>query len=305
VKRLVAVAAAAAIASAAAWTTVGGIDAARGQTPTTLIKRAHEGAFRPAPNRNIFILALGSDRGAPRYKRGGLVEAGLADSIHIIAINPARKAGTIVGIPRDTYMQIPGHGSNKINAAMVFGGPNLVVRALELLTGITFDYYMVTGFDGLEDMVNELGGIPVSIPYRIIDRFSGARLAKGSTVLFGRQALAFSRARHGTPNGDFSRSANQGLVFLGALAKARQEIASNPGRVLHYLRILLRHIKTDIPLDEALRLGLLATQIAPASVSNVVAPGTIGNAGGASVVLLTAAASSLFSDVAADALVGP
>jgi polyisoprenyl-teichoic acid--peptidoglycan teichoic acid transferase len=270
-KRLAFVMAGAFAVSALAWTTFGGVDAASGQTPpAVLIKRAHDGAHLVSgPPKTIFILALGSDSGAPRHRRGGTDIKGRADSIHIIALNPQQKAGSIVGIPRDICVNLRG-SNTKVNAAMYLGGPSLMVDAVEKISGVTFDYYMVTNFDAFETMINELGGVPVTVPHAMNDRFSGANLRKGRQTLNGRQALALARNRHDTPRGDFSRAESQGLIMLGALAKARSDTASNPGRFLNYLRILFKYTKTDFKLDEALRLGLFAAQVSPDSVRNVV-----------------------------------
>lgn len=293
------------VASALSWTLAGGIDSASGQTPSpgTEIHRAHDGAFAPEPGKTVFILALGSDAGSPRYGRGGRQQSGRADSIHIIAINPQRSGATVIGIPRDSYVPIPGHGSSKINAAMFFGGPKLIVQTVENLAGLKFDYYMLTNFQDMADMGTELGGVRINVPYAMSDRASRAFFPAGFQTLSGPNLLAFSRNRHDAPRGDFDRSLNQGSVMVAAQAKARQESAADPTKILTYLRIVRRHIATDIPLFESIRLGLLALRIPPANIKNRVLPGTTGTTPAGSSVIIGAPARAMLRDVADDGLI--
>lgn len=288
------------VASLALWSEVSVAPA--GGAKAIQIRRTNHGFYRTEPNRPIFILAIGSDAGSPRYKREGPADRGRADSIHIIAINPERKAGTIVGIARDTYVSAPGFGG-KINGALAAGGPDLMVEVVEDLTGITFDYWMLVSFEGFEDMINEIGGVVVDIPYSITDRYSRSKFDKGQQVLGGFQALAFARNRYDAPRGDFSRSENQGLIMLGALRHARAETFKDPGRYLHYLKVLFKHVATDLSVDEALQLGMLATQIQTTAIANVVADGYPTMLGGASIVRLTSTADALFADVADNAII--
>jgi anionic cell wall polymer biosynthesis LytR-Cps2A-Psr (LCP) family protein len=117
----------------------------------------------------------------------------------------------------------------------------------------------------------------------------------------GKQVLAFSRDRHSLPNGDFGRSYNQGTVILDALMKLRHEVADESG-IRRWLSVLYRHAQLDMSLADAVRFGVLARQIAPSSLINVVAPGQSENVDGQSVVVLSDQAYALFRDVGADAL---
>jgi len=293
------------MAAALLWTVVGGVNVARGQDKPVVIKRAHAGSFRAAPNGLIFILALGSDSGAPRYQRGGKPEKGRSDSIHIIAINPQLKKATLVGIPRDSYVPLaPGCGPspNKINAAMYFGGlkgqgPDCIVRTVELLSGnrIHFNYYMLGGFDNLENMVNSLGGVPVNVEpgnvgntqHVLKDPFSKSTgIRVGLQTLSGREALAYSRNRHDYGRGDFARTVHQGQVMVGGLTKARALAFTDPGKTLSFLRTIFANVKLDIPLIDAFHLGLFALQIKPADVTNTFLDGTTGPSPAGSSVFL-------------------
>lgn len=247
----------------------------------------------------IFILALGSDA-----RPGTPVARGLSDSIHMIGINPAKKSATILGFPRDSWVAIPGRGAQKINNAMVLGGPQLTIQTLEDLTGIQIDYYALTSFDGIKAMIKGIGGLVVNVPYPMNDPYARAQLQAGTQRLTGKETLAFSRTRHDTPNGDFSRSENQGRVFMGALTQFRKEFTQDPSRLLTWLGSGLQNLETDLPLQELTDLAFTAYQIKPANVKNLVVPGSTGMEGTQSVVYISPAANAIYADMAKDGLVG-
>jgi LCP family protein required for cell wall assembly len=271
-------------------------DVASAQSTVT-IQRAHTGAATPALKRRVTFLVIGSDSGAPRHGRGGTAAGGRSDSIHLIVLDTTKNRGISIGFPRDSFVSIPGRGTSKINAAMSSGGPSLLIRTIEQLTGIGVDYYVLTSFDGLVDIVNKVGGITVGVDMNLVDSFSGANFRKGTQKLNGGQALAYSRARHGTPQGDLTRSEHQGQVLLGGLATFQKQVARDPTLVMKWLAILNDEVQTNLPITELLRLALVATQVPPSRINNVVAPGTPGSAGGASVVRLQPAAFALFNRV--------
>ncbi len=265
--------------------------------PAVTIQRAHSGAGTPTLKGRVSFLVIGSDSGAPRHGRGGSAAGGRADSIHLIVIDTAKHRGISIGFPRDSYVAIPGRGTSKINAAMTSGGPSLLVRTIEQLTGIGIDYYALTSFDGLVDIVNKVGGATVGVDMNLVDSFSGANFRRGTQKLNGAQALAYSRARHGTPRGDLTRSEHQGQVLLGGLYTFQKQVAKDPTRVMKWLAVLNDEVSANIPVTELVRLALVATQVPPGSINNVVAPGVPGSAGGASVVRLQSSAFALFSRV--------
>jgi polyisoprenyl-teichoic acid--peptidoglycan teichoic acid transferase len=264
---------------------------------TVTIQRAHVGSGTPGLKGRVTFLVIGSDSGAPKHGRGGSAAGGRADSIHLVVLDKAKRKGISIGIPRDSYVPIPGHGTDKINASMSSGGPGLLIRTIEQLTGIRVDYYLLTSFDGLTDLVDKVGGVTVGVDQNLVDSFSGANFRKGTQKLNGGQALAYSRARHGTPQGDLTRSKHQGQVLLGGLATFQRQVAKDPRQVMKWLAALNDEVQTDIPVAELVRLALFATQVPPGQINNVVAPGVPGSAGAASVVRLTSGASALFSRV--------
>jgi LCP family protein required for cell wall assembly len=229
----------------------------------------------------IFVLVIGSDA-----RPGEDIGKTRADSLHIVAINPAKHKATVVGIPRDAFVDIPDHGQNKINSAMFYGGPELVVRTVENLTGLTMDYWAMAGFTTFTKMVNGVDGLVVDVPIAMDDSFSEAFLEAGVQRLSGEDALAFARNRHDLLAGDFGRSENQGLLMISALAQLKREFAKDPGRMLIWLSSFLRNAQTTLALDDLMDLAFTATAIAPKRVVNAVFPGGNGFVGNMSVVNL-------------------
>jgi anionic cell wall polymer biosynthesis LytR-Cps2A-Psr (LCP) family protein len=176
------------------------------------------------------------------------------------------------------------------------------VRAIRKLTGLPISYYAVTGFDGMVRMTDALRGVDINVPYRMHDpKYSGANFEPGWHHMDGRQVLAFSRNRKAARNGDFGRSHNQGIVIVNTLMKLRAETRDESG-IRRWLDVLYRHARLDMSLPDAVGLGVLARQIVPTQLRNVVAPGDARSVNGQSVVVLSDEAYALFRDVGADAI---
>jgi LCP family protein required for cell wall assembly len=269
------------------------------QTATMEIRRAQKAGYLPRPSRDrlIVVLAIGSDA-----RPGERVDRLRADSIHLIALNPRKGAGTILGFPRDSYVNIPGRGTSRINESMVYGGPPLLVRTVESITGINIDYWVLTSFKGFSRIVDGINGLTVRVRYPMHDRFSGTNFNPGRRTFKGGHALAFARDRKSTPNGDFGRSENQGHLILAALKKFTGAFNEDPTVLFRWLRVGLRGVTTDLSLGELIDLGLMAAQVDPGKVRNVVAPGSVGMAGSASVVHLTGSAQGMFRDIRDDGI---
>lgn len=294
------------MAGLAAWIVVGALaaeppeaEAQSPPTPAVEIGRTQHAAFVPryGPTDPFFLLAIGSDA-----RPGVCMPVGrcLADSIHLIGVNPRKGLATILGFPRDSYVQIPGAGSAKINDALLRGGPELVVKTVEQLTGITIDYYMLTSFEGLPAMVNDVGGVTVEIPYDMNDPASGAFFSAGARRLSGKEALAFSRNRKDTPNGDFSRSENQGLLVLGALRELHRDVGKDPATLFRWILAGAEHVQTDLGFGDIFNLMVTSLSVDPDRVTNCVVPGSLGFAGEASIVVLSDTADDLYRDLGRD-----
>jgi polyisoprenyl-teichoic acid--peptidoglycan teichoic acid transferase len=272
---------------------------ARAQTPPVTIDRVQDAGFVPARRGDdpLVVLAIGSDARA-----GEEVTERLADSIHLITVHPDLEGATILGFPRDSYVEIPGHGTHRINEALNRGGPDLLVETVQKLTGIQVDYYFLTAFTGMTKIINAIGGIEVDIPYPMNDSDSGAVFEAGPQELDGQEALAFSRNRKNTPDGDFSRSENQGLVLLGALEKFHREYRSDPVTLFRWVTIGMGTLLSNLTLEEALELAVTALEVRPQDVTNLVVPGTTAMAGDASVVFIAEEAEAIYEDLRDDGL---
>jgi LCP family protein required for cell wall assembly len=272
----------------------------RSQVPTIhdLNAKVRKAAGSPglASTGTSFILVIGSDA------RPGESPVGTrGDSLHIVGVNPAKGAVTILGIPRDSFVPIPGVGTRKINEALL-GGPDLVVRTVEQLTGVSIGGYVLTGFAGFRDLVNAVGGIGVDVPYRMSDPYSNAYFRPGMRHMLGRDALAFSRDRHDVPGGDFGRSLNQGRMLIAALRQLKADVARNPAALLTWLAAGAKILHTDLSLSDMAGLLLSMPSLDPGRVDSRVVSGTGATVGGLSVVELGSAAHAMFRDFAADAI---
>jgi LCP family protein required for cell wall assembly len=231
--------------------------------------------------RTIVILAVGSDA-----RPGQNPLRSRADSLHLLLLHPRKRQAVVVGIPRDTWVSIPGRGSSKINAALAFGGPDLLVRTVERAFGARIDYWALTTFTGIARMVDAVGGLRVRVPFRMRDRNARSNFRPGMQRLKGREVLAFSRDRHSVPGGDFGRQENGGRVFLAALTQFREEYRREPARLLAWLGAGARNLRTDLRIGELLDLVFAAARVRPAQVRNVVLPGRAGSIGSTSVVFV-------------------
>jgi LCP family protein required for cell wall assembly len=268
-----------------------------GASPLFVIERAHAD-YTPSLDGNdpIFVLLLGSDS-----RPGTPMNKGRSDSIHILGINPAKHRATVFGIPRDSYVPLSTGGTDKINAAMPVGGPEAAVQTVENLTGITFDYYVLTGFNEVTQAVNQIGGLMVDVPYTVVG--FEQTFPAGLHRMTGRQVLGYSRTRHSLPLGDFDRSLNQGVVLKSALTQFRAEFAKDPTRLYSWLGAGLRNTETTVPIDELIRLAGLSQSIPAKRVTNLVALGSSDMLGSQSIVRLSDANQALWQDLNQDGFI--
>ncbi len=140
------------------------------------------------------------------------------DTIMVAHVPDNDTAPTLLSLPRDSQVAIPGHGTNKINAAFSFGGAPLLAQTVEQATGLRIDHYAEIGFGGFANVVDAIGGVEMDIPEEMRDTKTGVVIPAGTQELDGAQALGFVRMRYSeaTPRSDLDRVANQ-RKFIGAM----------------------------------------------------------------------------------------
>ena len=191
---------------------------------------------RPAGQPGTTFLLVGSDSRAglskaERKQLGTGSTAGQRTDTIMLMYVPVGGEPALISIPRDSYVPIPGHGKNKINAAFAFGGPQLLVKTVEQDTGLHIDAYLEVGFGGFVNVIDAVGGIEMCLPKAIKDKDSHLDLPKGCQTLGGTTALGYVRMRKADPRGDLGRVERQ-RGMLAAVAKK----AASPASVLNPVR---------------------------------------------------------------------
>lgn len=195
-----------------------------------------------------YVLLLGSDA-----REGDT--ASRSDTMILVRVDANVGKATLVSIPRDTKVEIEGHGTQKINAAYAFGGPAGAVEAVEKMSGIEISHYAEIHFDELEKAVDQLGGIWVDVPVssnQTGSSHSQYQFDAGMQKMTGEQVLVFARERYGYNEGDFQRAENQRIV-VQSLADAVLSLPPTdlPGTV----QSLANCISTDYSLNELIELA--------------------------------------------------
>ncbi len=154
---------------------------------------------RPAESHEpITFLMIGSDSRArlDNLQNFGEAAGERSDVIMLVKVYPADGSAQILSLPRDLLVDIPGHGTNRINAAYSFGGAPLMVRTVKQVTGLPIHHYVEVDFVGFKSIVDQVGGVTINFPFQARDLNSGLFVDAGPQVLNGEQALAFARSRH-------------------------------------------------------------------------------------------------------------
>jgi len=193
-------------------------------------------------DKKINILILGLDETSPTDPKR-------SDTMLVISYDPKTNKGSMLSIPRDTMINLPKYGTQKINAAYPIGGYQLAIDEVSQLIGEPIDYYVRISFEGFVQLVNELGGVEVNVPMNMdYDDNSGGlhiHLKKGLQTLNGQQALELVRFRHGYAEQDLGRVKVQREFVLALLDKAK-----NPAILLKInsiLKTINQYVETNIP----------------------------------------------------------
>ena len=195
------------------------------------------------PAVNILVLGTDSRTSASdpsQWKEG----AQRTDAIMIVQVSGDRKTVSVMSIPRDSWVEIPGHGQGKINAAYSYGGPSLTIHTVENLTGIHIDHFAVANFESFVALTDEIGGVRVNL--KTPQRLAGKELGAGAQVLDGQQALAYTRERSSLPNGDFDRVKRQQTWMRSIVSRVLTNgTLSSPTALYSFLKTASRTVAVD------------------------------------------------------------
>lgn len=185
-------------------------------------------------NKSVNILLLGVD------ERPG--DKGRSDTIILLSINPNTDSMIMLSIPRDTYVNIPGRGMDKINHAYAFGDVDLAVQTFEEAFNLPVHYYVRVNMEGFKEGVDALGGVTIQNDQEFSQ--GGNQFSKGTIHLNGTQALDYVRMRKNDPRGDLGRNDRQRKVITAAI----DEFASFSSitKVGNILDIIGGNVKTDL-----------------------------------------------------------
>jgi len=216
-----------------------------------------------SPEEPVTILILGRD------SRDTESERGRADTIMLLSLDPENAAGSLLSIPRDTLVDIPGHGEDKINAAYAYGGEELMIRTIQDFIGAKINHYVTLDFQGFVDLIDAMGGVDITIDRPLVDPKSGANLSPGEHHLTGEQALAYTRSRS-TELGDIGRIQRQQNLFKELMAqKLNVQYLSN---IPHYFNILIDSTRTDLEVLTILRYSKAALSLTTESFGTSIIP---------------------------------
>ena len=256
--------------------------------------RGLDATSRPGDTDALTFLLVGTDTRSDVPTTGEAADLGVdagserSDVLMLARIDPSRTQAAVVSIPRDSWVDIPGHGRNKINAAYAFGGPSLLIRTVEQLTGNRIDHFAVIDFAGFRSMVDAVGGIDV----RVAEASSndGVQFRQGLNHLDGREALAYVRQRYDLPRGDIDRAQRQQNALRALLDKAVSGgLLTDPAQLYQLLDAVSRSMSVDDTLSNGgiRSLGVEMRGLRPSAVTFVGAPvAGLGREGPQSVVYL-------------------
>jgi polyisoprenyl-teichoic acid--peptidoglycan teichoic acid transferase len=230
-----------------------------------------ESATRPSKEPQeigtLNYVLLGSDSRDPGNEGNGR-----SDTIMVVHLNAKRDKAYIVSFPRDMWVEIPGFGRNKINAAFAFGGAPLAVRTLEDLTGVRMDHVVLIDFEGFIRLTEDLDGVTVTNK----NAFSagGFHYPEGKITIAGEEALWFVRERKALPGGDLDRAENQRNVIKAIVGKGLSpKVISDPATFITFIGNVAKHLTVDNALsDGEIRRTALSLRLSGKDIELLQAP---------------------------------
>ena len=197
-------------------------------------------------------------RGVEDYSTKG--EKGRTDSLIVVTLDPKQKTMKMLSIPRDTRVQLAGDttgAKTKINAAYSKGGKEETIETVEDFLGIPIDYYATVDFDGFKDVIDEIGGIDVDVPFDFNEKSDVSKtkriyFKKGNMHLNGEEALAYARMRKQDKRGDFGRNDRQKQILKAALDQISKP--QNLAKIDTIAQKASKNIQTNFRITQALAL---------------------------------------------------
>ena len=207
--------------------------------------------------------------------------AGRTDAMIVVRLDPRRNRASILSFPRDLWVNIPGHGQDRINAAYAVGeldigpgyGAPLAKQTVSELLGLPIDYFVLMHLDGFRAAVDKIGGIDINIPRAVDDPayptadFGTIKIHfdPGCQHLDGERALQYARTRH--QDNDFGRNQRQQQVMLAIFNKIRaQGLLINLTTIDEYSEILRDYVRTDMPVETMLGLARAGARLTAADI---------------------------------------
>jgi LCP family protein required for cell wall assembly len=205
------------------------------------------------------------------------------DTMILVHVPADGSKASFVSFPRDSYVEIPGYGWEKLNAAYAYGyqyeaadnasdadrqaaGAQLLIQTISGVTGLQIDHYAEVNLLGFFNLSSVVGGVEVNLCEAAKDRFSGVDLPAGVQTIAGEQALAFVRQRHGLPRGDFDRIIRQ-QTFIGGMV--RKMLSDNVVFDLGKQRHLVEAAADSLTVDQSLDLLGLAAQMQSVTAGSI------------------------------------
>jgi LCP family protein required for cell wall assembly len=227
-----------------------------------------------------------------------------SDTLMLVHIPADHASAQVVSLPRDSWVNIPGHGMNKINAAYGLGGPRLMVATVEQATGSVVNDYVEVNFVGFVKVINALGGVNICLPYAVDDPDSGLHMSAGKHHVDGVTALKFARDRHSFALSDLARIRDQQQLLSSLFAEAtRAGVVADPVRLQQFLSSVTAAVKVDRGFD-LVRMAQELRGIRPSDVTFTTVPLSSMNyvtpTGQSAVLWNRARAAALFSSLKTD-----
>lgn len=232
--------------------------------PKGLMARAIAAVIsKPVPKEPVNFLVMGADATDED-------PTGRSDTLFIVRVNFETQQATMINIPRDFYVDIPGYKKDKINHSFSLGGPAKTIETVQEYTGLPIHHYVVVDYQGFVNIVDAVGGVTVNVKEDMVDDELGEPLDAGAQKLDGSQSLFYVRFRN-TGRGDFTRIEDQ-QNFARSLVDESTRI-KNAFKIPALINILTNNIKTDMSLTQMLDFANEARSFKQDDLTTVMLPG--------------------------------